>query len=167
MYFKILGKLLQYVLVYYHLTMKCIRRFADNMQACIVLYIIYQSSPITDRSVIGMPSSTVWNPVGFYKEGTEREVVLWPRVLTDFLLQDHLHISYFSPVVINVLVWIQLGEGGKITRNKKYFRDSPGMYFLVPKFPRAEKKMLMPDRPGTVYSENTWWGCMTLRVTSC
>lgn len=57
MYFKILGKLVQYVLVYYQLTMKCIRAFPDNMQACIVLYIIYQSSPITDRSVIGMLSS--------------------------------------------------------------------------------------------------------------
>lgn len=57
MYFKILGKLVQYALVYYQLPMKCIRAFADNMQACIVLYIIYQSSPITDRSVIGMLSS--------------------------------------------------------------------------------------------------------------
>lgn len=57
MYFKILGKLVQYGLVYYQLTMKCISAFADNMQACIVLYIIYQSSPITDRFVIGMLSS--------------------------------------------------------------------------------------------------------------
>lgn len=57
MYFKILGKLVQYALVYYQLTMKCISAFADNTQACIVLYIIYQSSPITDRSVIGMLSS--------------------------------------------------------------------------------------------------------------
>lgn len=51
-YFELLRKLVQYVLVYYQLTMKCIRAFADNMQACIVLYIIYQSSPITDRSAI-------------------------------------------------------------------------------------------------------------------
>lgn len=57
MYFKILGKLVQYVLIYYQLTMKCIRAFAGSMQACIVLYIIYQSSPITNRSVIGMLSS--------------------------------------------------------------------------------------------------------------
>lgn len=71
MYFKILGKLVQYVLIYYQLTMKCIRAFADSMQACIVLYIIYQSSPITNRSVIGMLSSIAWNPVGFFKEGTE------------------------------------------------------------------------------------------------
>lgn len=59
-------------MVYYQLTMKCIRAFADNMQACIVLYIIYQSSPITDRSVIWMLSSVAWNPVGFFKEGTEK-----------------------------------------------------------------------------------------------
>lgn len=57
MYFKILEKLVQYVLVYYQLTMKFIRAFADSMQACIVLYIIYQSSPVTNRSVIGMLSS--------------------------------------------------------------------------------------------------------------
>lgn len=94
-YFELLRKLVQYVLVYYQLTMKCIRAFADNMQACIVLYIIYQSSPITDRSAIWMLSSVAWNPVGFLKKGLRREAFLWPRLLTDFLLQDHLHYSIF------------------------------------------------------------------------
>lgn len=46
--------------------MKCIRAFADNRQAGIILYIIYQTSPITNRSVIRMLSSMAW-----FSEGDE------------------------------------------------------------------------------------------------
>lgn len=43
-------------------------------------------------------------------------------------------LPYFSPVVINILVLIKLGEGVKITRNKICFRNLSGMYFFKSKF---------------------------------
>lgn len=75
--------------------MKCIRAFADNRQAGIILYIIYQTSPITDRSVIRMLSSMVW----FFKKGMMRAAlpVLYSRGFS-FTGTAVTVLSYFSPV---------------------------------------------------------------------
>lgn len=156
--------------------MKCIRAFADNMQARIILYIIYQSSPITNRSVIGMLSSMVWNPGVFFKEEGEEGSVPVAKSSGRFSSTGTIYVlPCFSPVVRNVLVWIKLGEGGKITWNKTCFRNSSGMYFLIPNFHRAGKCFLcisycLGYLIGPVlclYSKNSWSGCTTLRVTNC
>lgn len=156
--------------------MKCIRAFADNMQAHIILYIIYQSSPITNRSVIGMLSSVAWNPFLFCflkVEGEEGNVPVAKNSGRFCSMWTIYVLLYFSPVIINVLVWIKLGEGGKITRNKICFRISSGMYFLIPNFHRAGRCFLCISHClgcpiGMVlclYSKNTWLGCVALRVS--